>query len=253
MKLLVRIVMMGYVLFITSLVYGQNVLEIMDKVRSQYRPESVHALVVVSVLDRSITYSYTVELYLAKGSDDRAKVLLVFHKPASVRNIRFLSIERKNGKTDQWIYLPATRSIRRIVAEKKNDSFMGTDYAFSDFDRESNEQYKYKILREEHIEDSDTWVLEGVPPSERTFDKNVLWIDKKFFFPIRIEFYDKGKLKKVYETKELNRSQSNTYPTKSVMTSKQKKHQTKISIPKIEFNIKIPDKYFTLGYLKLRK
>ena len=44
-----------------------------------------------------------------------------------------------------WIYLPALRKVRRLVASNKKDSFAGTDFSYGDVIGHAVEAWKHKI------------------------------------------------------------------------------------------------------------
>src|SRR5262245_30239495 len=67
---------------------------------------------------------------LPNGVDQRRMVR--FLSPADVKGTATLMIEHSDGDDDIWIYLPALHKVRRLVANNKKDSFVGTDFSYSD-------------------------------------------------------------------------------------------------------------------------
>ncbi|MCP4976343.1 MAG: outer membrane lipoprotein-sorting protein, partial [Maribacter sp.] len=62
-----------------------------------------------------------------------SKVMLKFLSPADIKNVGLLTWEHGEEKEDdQWLYLPASKKVKRITSGGKKNKFMGTDYAFED-------------------------------------------------------------------------------------------------------------------------
>ena len=57
-----------------------------------------------------------------------------FERPSDVAGTRFLSVEEKSGGTEQFIYLPAFKKVKRIVGAQRDQSFMGTDFSYADLE-----------------------------------------------------------------------------------------------------------------------
>ena len=77
--------------------------------------------------------SRRIEQYSMDDADDLGRVLMIFHAPASVKNTRFLVMEKEgDADDDQWIYLPAMQRVRRIAASEGSSSFMGSDFSYDD-------------------------------------------------------------------------------------------------------------------------
>ena len=58
-----------------------------------------------------------------------SKFLVRFSTPADIKGTGFLQIEHNEADDDQWIYLPALKKSRRLVANNKKDSFVGSDFS----------------------------------------------------------------------------------------------------------------------------
>src|SRR5262249_37253610 len=63
----------------------------------------------------------------ANGIDNMRVVR--FSSPPDVEGTATLMVEHAAGEDDIWIYLPALRKVRRIVASNKKESFVGTDFS----------------------------------------------------------------------------------------------------------------------------
>jgi uncharacterized protein len=61
-----------------------------------------------------------------------ASRLTRFDAPAEVRGMATLLVENPGADDDVWIYLPALKRPRRVLADQKRDSFMGSDLSYGD-------------------------------------------------------------------------------------------------------------------------
>ncbi len=55
-----------------------------------------------------------------------------FESPADVRGMATLLLENDARDDDVWVYLPAFKKVRRVIADQKRDSFMGSDLSYGD-------------------------------------------------------------------------------------------------------------------------
>jgi predicted RND superfamily exporter protein/outer membrane lipoprotein-sorting protein len=131
---------------------------------------------------------------LIPGTMDNQR-LVVFDSPADVKGTKTLLIEHSKGDDDMWIYLPAMKKVRRLVATNKKDSFVGTDFSYGDVIGHRVEDWNHKLIKEEVIEGKKCWVLESTPArpevaSNSGYSKRVGWIDQESYVAIKGESYD---------------------------------------------------------------
>ena len=60
------------------------------------------------------------------------KTYIRFTSPAAIKGTAFLTWEYEDRDDDQFLYLPALRRVRRIVARQKKNRFVNTDYTYED-------------------------------------------------------------------------------------------------------------------------
>ncbi|MCK5096906.1 MAG: outer membrane lipoprotein-sorting protein, partial [Desulfobacteraceae bacterium] len=81
-------------------------------------------------------------MYLSKF-DGKSKTLIQYHKPANIRGVGLLTWEQgKDKEDDQWLYMSAARSTKRIAGGSKKNQFMGTDMAFEDMRPENTDVHE---------------------------------------------------------------------------------------------------------------
>jgi outer membrane lipoprotein-sorting protein len=124
--------------------------------------------------------------------DDGDKSLIVFDEPKDVAGTALLTYTHKTGDDDRWLYLPALKRVKRIASSNKSGPFMGSEFAYEDLGSQEVEKYTYKYLRDETLDGHEVFVLERFPKDpESGYTRNVLWIDKAEYRPLKMEFYDR--------------------------------------------------------------
>jgi outer membrane lipoprotein-sorting protein len=198
----------------------------------------------------------TTERLLDQYSSDSAtgnRTVIIFQKPASVAGTRFLTLEKKGGDDDRWIYLPSLGKIRRIASSEGSGSFVGTDFSYDDIssaDR-SVEEDTHTLLRSETFNGASCSVIESVSIDQNyQYSKMISWIDSKTNVALKIELYDrKGKLSKILEVQKTQDVQGFLTPMVTKMTSVDAKTSTTIYVDIMKYNEKIPEGVFTTDYL----
>lgn len=123
---------------------------------------------------------------------DGDKGLGVFDDPADVKGTVQLTYSHKQGPDDQWLYLPALKRVKRIAAEDKSGSFMGSEFAFEDISSQEVEKYTYKYLRDEILNGQDCFVIERYPVAEYSgYKRQVVWLDKAEYRVQKVDYYDR--------------------------------------------------------------
>jgi outer membrane lipoprotein-sorting protein len=124
---------------------------------------------------------------------DGDKSLSVFDNPRDVKGTAFLTYSHKVGDDDQWLYLPALKRVKRISSSNKSGSFMGSEFAYEDISSQEVEKYTYKWLKDEAYTGQDCFVFERYPVDEENsgYIRQVVWMDKKEYRALKIEYYDR--------------------------------------------------------------
>lgn len=236
-----------------SLLGAETADEIVTAARNRIDAKTVstRSRMVIAAKDGSTTERVLDQYSSDSPSGDRT--IIVFQKPASVAGTRFLTIEKKGGSDDRWIFLPALGKVRRIAASEGSGNFVGTDFSYDDISSASREADAdtHAILREESLNGADCYVIESVPKdSGYQYSKMVQWIEKGTKLSRKIELYDrKGALAKLLEILETKDVQGRLTPTVTKMTTVAEKTSTTINVDIVKYDEKIPESVFTTDYL----
>jgi outer membrane lipoprotein-sorting protein len=125
-------------------------------------------------------------------SGDGDKAMSIFDSPKDVQGTAFLSYTHAIQPDDQWLFLPALKRIKRINSNNKSGPFMGSEFAYEDITSQEVAKYSYKWLRDETFEGHEVFVVERFPAYEHSgYTRQVAWVDKDMYQPLKIDFYDR--------------------------------------------------------------
>ena len=182
------------------------------------------------------------------------KYFMYFHAPGDVRRMTFMIWKYSGQADDRWIYIPAVDLIRRIAAEDKYSSFVGSDFSYEDVSGRDVAEDTHTVVREEKLGDRDTIVIESIPRSEAAFTRRVSWIDKQHFLPLKEEFYDaQQQLQRVFTADLIENitggegENSHSYPTimKRTMKNVRTGHRTVVNITSVIYDLGLKDADFS--------
>lgn len=193
----------------------------------------------------------------SNGIDSR--LLVKFQTPADIKGTGFLQIEHSDGDDDLWIYLPALKKSRRLVANNKKDSFVGSDFSYGDISLPKVDQYRHALLRSEALEKQDCYVIESVPGDDTVktnsgYSKKTTWVRKDTFLEAKVEYFDlAGRLLKTQTSS--NHKQVESVPPRwfalyREMINQQTGHKTVLRFDNVESGIPTPDDVFTTRYVE---
>jgi len=124
---------------------------------------------------------------------DGDKSLSLFKEPRDVSGTAMLTFSHGLDADDQWLYLPALKRVKRISSKNQSGPFMGSEFAFEDLGSQEVEKYSYKYLRDEPCGEAMQCVVSERYPEYKNsgYKRQITWIDKDEYRPVRIEFYDR--------------------------------------------------------------
>jgi len=125
--------------------------------------------------------------------EDGTRSLCIFDSPADVKGTVLLTHTHQRQADDQWLYLPALERVRRIAAQNKSGSFMGSEFSYEDFATQVIEKYSYQWLRDETYAEQDCRVIERRPIDRKNsgYLRQVIWIDQEHLRMLKVDYYDR--------------------------------------------------------------
>ena len=185
--------LLSIILFLPNVSIAMSAYEIMKKVDQRYTGETIEQTSTLILLDKkNRKRERKLKGFTAEVSDG-TKSISFFLSPSDVKNTSYLSYNWDDPlkDNDSWLYLPSLQKTNRISGGDRSNSFMGSDFTFSDLDGVEIEDYSFKIVKESDIVDgTDCWIIEATPKSkdvikETGYLKTLTWIRKDIFFGVK--------------------------------------------------------------------
>ncbi|MDI6450914.1 outer membrane lipoprotein-sorting protein [Anaerobaca lacustris] len=125
--------------------------------------------------------------------NDGTRSLCIFDTPPDVKGTILLTHAHKEADDDQWLFLPALRRIRRIAAQNKSGSFMGSEFSYEDIATQELGKHTYRWLRDEVYDGNDCYVIERTPVDKANsgYSRQVAWLDKEHYRTWKVDYYDR--------------------------------------------------------------
>ncbi|MBI4838768.1 MAG: outer membrane lipoprotein-sorting protein [Nitrospirae bacterium] len=188
--------------------------------------------------------------YGASGGEQ--KYFMYFFQPADVKDLTFMVYKYPAKDDDRWLFVPAINMVRRIAAQDKSSSFVGSDFTYEDVSGRDIEDDTHSIVKEEKTGTRDCYVIKSAPKVQDVdYSYRLSWIDKVNFLPLKEEYYDrKGELSRVFTADEVKDVKGFPTVTKRTMKNLQSGHRTETVFTKTDYNIGLEDSLFSERFLK---
>jgi outer membrane lipoprotein-sorting protein len=170
--------------------------------------------------------------------------VVLFTRPADVRNTVFLVNKHVGRDDDRWLYLPDLDLVKRIAAGDKRTSFVGSDFLYEDVSGRGVEEDAHDL-----IETTDAYyVVRNTPldPGSVQFSSWIAWIDKTSFLPITMEYLDeRGEAYRRIETLEVQDIDGHPTVTRMKVSDLRSGGSTVSDFRNVEYDLGIPESVFT--------
>lgn len=228
--------------------------EVMNNVYTRDSGNNMSANLVMTLTNsRGSTRERSIQQFRQTDSDGEKKIMF-FLAPSDVKDTSFLSYSYSDGRSDdQWIYLPALSRVKRVASDKKNDSFMGSDFTYDDMGTRHPSADTHKVLRTETIDGRKCLVVESIPKEDKpTYAKTLAWVVEDEWIGLKKEFYlPNGKLGKKLEIESYEKTDGVWVITDMTMSNVDKGSSTKIQMLDVTFNNDLKDSVFTERQMKI--
>lgn len=195
----------------------------------------------------------SLQIFDKRGANDEDKSLTFFLAPSEVKGTAFLQIRHPGKEDEQLLYLPELKRSRRIVAQAKDGSFMGTDFSFRDLEilaeiRDWTEADAASSLGgSEDVDGRACWAIALVPAGKDAgYAKIVLFLDKEQLVTRKVVFYDAGGTA-VKTLVQSDVKDVGAIPTayRMVMETPAKESKTTVVLSDVKYDTGLADDFFT--------
>jgi hypothetical protein len=170
--------------------------EILQKSQQQLDAKDDQAKVEMKIIEKNgETKTRVIDLktYRKNGFSVIAKI----QSPADIKGMGFLG-QIKNGEEAQWIYLPSSGQVRRVVTGKTKGGLLGSEISPEDLNSQAIKSSKVQVLKQ----DAQSWWIEITPAKGTSaYTRAVSQIAKKDYLPQKTEYFAGSRLKKTVEFK----------------------------------------------------
>lgn len=188
----------------------------------------------------------TYRLEKAKGETAN---LIRFVEPEDIAGTGLLSIDKANGKSDQWLYLPALDRVRRISGDRKGGRFVGSDLYFEDLQERKPTEDRHRIIGSEIVLGTVCDILESIPvdPDNSVYRKRISWIDPKTLMALRVDFYEKDDATPTKRWWVVTKKKNQGYwtPTDSRVIDLSSGHETRLVVDTAIYDRNLPHTLFS--------
>jgi hypothetical protein len=191
---------------------------------------------------------------LQKNGRDSTRVVR-FLSPPDVKNTANLMVEHADADDDIWIYLPALKKVRRIVASNKKDSFVGTDFSYGDVIGHKVQEWNHKLLKSS----AEVYLVESTPKTDTVksssgYSKVLYTIRADNFVTTKAEYWDVGgkPLKTITydDIKQVDPAKGKWQAMRLEAKNLQTGHRTIISFDSFKLDPEVKEELFTTRYLE---
>lgn len=165
-----------------------------------------------------------------------------FLEPADVAGTRFLTITKKGGDSDQRIYLPALKKVRKIAASGKDGDFVNSDLSYYDLEDREYGDSEYTLLAQGEklpaFEGRTFNKLQLVSKDKNSpYSKSIVWLDATDSFIYRVETYGKdGTLWKIIQFPKVEEFKGCLLPVRTEVENRKKGSKTVLEMTNITVN-----------------
>ena len=183
-----------------------------------------------------------------------SRLLVRFTAPPEVLGVGYLSLPRPGRNPDQWLYLPSMKRERRIAAQDRSASFVGTDFNYEDMEELDRTKYDVQLAGEETIDGRPCVLVEARPRKDAgrsLYERKLLALRRDILFLVRMDLFEKGakEARKRLLLEDVAEVDGHWVARKMSMTDREKGSTTVIRLQRLVFDRPQPDGRFTLQNL----
>lgn len=229
-------------IFISSSLQAQDAHGLLAKLDNiMFSPKDKQGKVAIILVEKDGEEKVREAEMFQKGRD---KKLYRYTKPEKQAGIATLSLP--DGV--MWLYMPAFGNPKKVTLLAKSQAFTGTDFSYEDMATEPWSERFFPRLVETTDE---AFILELTPRGDKSsYSKVIVTQDKTNYYPIKMEYFDKGDKMFKEATYQYEKIGSYWNAKEVVMTNIKKQHSTKIQLMDVVFDQGLSDDIFTVESLK---
>jgi outer membrane lipoprotein-sorting protein len=222
--------------------FAQDAKDIVKKADDRAKGNTSIASITIQTVRPNWTREMTVKSW-TKGND---WAMILVTAPQKDKGVVFLK-----RKKEVWNWIPSIERNIKLPPSMMSQSWMGTDFTNDDFVKEASvvEDYTHSLLADSVIEGRACYKIQMLPkPSSAVvWGKVLMWIDKKDFLMLRVEYYDEdNKLINTMHCSDIKMLGGKLLPARMEMIPADKKgNKTVLLYNSLVFDTPIEESFFT--------
>jgi hypothetical protein len=190
-------------------------------------------------------------LRLNVGTEGEQRYYIYFHAPADVKGTGFLVWKYPQREDDRWIYIPAINLVKRIAADDKRSSFVGSDFTYEDVSGRDVDDETHTLLREEGLNGRQVYVVESRPKITVDYVRRVAWIDRERGLPLKEEYFDaRDERVRVFTADRVEQVDGHWTIMARTMKNLQTGHRTETGFDQVKYGVGLEESLFSERYLR---
>ena len=227
--------------------------EVMSKVFQRPQPTELRGTLEMTLKSRIGDEQTRNAVQIIGTYEGVEKKILFITSPPLIRNTAFMSFNYNGEENEQWIYLPALGSPRRIASSDRNKGLMGSDFAFNDLVQRHPDRDSHTVIGIETLHGRKCYIVESVFPEEgASYGRIVTWVAEGIWIGLRREFYDtKSNLVKSLDVNKLEQVGPFWTISDMTMTTHKSGHSTNMKLSDLTIETGFAENDFSVERMKL--
>ncbi len=191
----------------------------------------------------------TLVTYRLDRSNGETANMMRFLEPEDIAGTGLLGVQKADGPTEQWLFLPALDRVRRISGDRKGGRFVGSDLYFEDLEERKPSMDRHRLIGRETVAGVACEVLESVPmvATNSVYRRRVVWVDAANALALRVDYFerDDNTASKRWQLDVKRKIQNYWTAIESRVTDLGSGHETRMVIVRALYDRKLPERLFT--------
>ena len=189
-------------------------------------------------------------------SEKTARVLARVTAPEELRDSAVLLIQRKDGGSDLFSYLPELRKVRRLQTSTLKGNLFGSDFTYEDFQQlQGMADGETAVDGATDLDGTPAWKVTRTPSpeSKSMYARVVSYIEKDRCLLLRSEMWEKGdRLRKVMtvDVDQLFEEDGVRIPRQVLLSDEKRGTQTELELLEVDLGKKIKRKDLEVSALE---
>ena len=190
-------------------------------------------------------------LRLNLGATGDQRYYMYFHDPSDVKGTTFMVWKYPAKEDDRWIFIPAVKLVKRIAADDKRSSFVGSDFTYEDVSGRDLDDETYSLVRKEDFGGRPAYVVESKPKATADYARRLSWIDQERWLPLKEEYFDaRNEPVRTFIADKVEQKGKHWTVTARSMKNLQSGHRTEVTYSETEYDVGLKDEVFSERYLR---